>query len=798
MFFHSLRSLSRSALFTTIAVATLAFGMGACLSVFSVISGVLLRPLPYGQPESLVLLWERNVEKGPDQFPASPANFRDWRSQSRLLRAIAAFDVGTAGLSGRGEPRRVNVAYVSGDFFSVLGVPPLLGRSLAPADDLPQSRPVAVLSHRLWKEGYGGDRGILGRVLNLEGQPYEVVGVMPEDFRFPDETELWTTMNLTPEMAGMRDNHYLRVIAALRPGGGLERARSELDVIARRLEGQYPETNAGWSVDLVPLRDQLVGDVRPALIAVFGAVGLVFLLACVNVASLVLARALRRRRECAIRMAMGASRWKLVRQFFTEGMIVALLGGALGLVLAHWGTELLTTFGPAEIPRLEEIGVDARVAGLAVVLSILAGLFLGVVPVFLLKDADWHEGLRDRSGVDVPGFWGRRGREALLAGEILLTLVLIIGAGLLIQSFRNLRATDLGFRPQGVFAGQLALPTSKYPTPESQGTTYRQLLDALSAMPGVRSVAIGSGLPFTGEDMALRFTVQGRPLPSGGTRPGAKFEAVSPGYFRTLGIPLLSGRDFSPRDSGTAPRVLIIDETMARQFWPGEDPLGQRVLVGRDTEPREIVGVVRSVRHGSLEAPAEARMYVPLDQHPWPYLSLIARADSDTQGMAGALRNAVWSVDKEQAISEVVTLDQLLSQELARPRFSMQTLTVFAALALFLAAVGVYGLCSYMVEQKAAEMGIRMALGARAADILRLVLRQGLRPVVLGGVAGLVIALMATRVLTSLLYSVEAFDLATYLASVFLLGAVALLASAIPARRAAQGDPVVALKRGEA
>lgn len=795
--YQAVRSLLGRPLFTTVAVLTLGLGMGACLAVWSIVGAVLLRPLPYAHPERLSVLWESNPAKGQEAFPVSPANFVDWRDQNRVFSALAAVSTDRAGLSGRGEPRRVQIAYVSGDFFPLFGVLPAVGRALTREDDLPGARRVAVLSDRLWRSAFGGSPAVVGQTLDLDGKPCQVVGVMPANFLFPDATELWTTLSLGADVAGMRDSHYLQVLGALRPGISLAQAQSEMEVIARRLGQQYPATNAGWSARVVSLREQMVGNVRPALLALLGAVGLVLLLACLNISTLVLARALGRRKEGAVRIALGASRWRLGRQFLVEGLTLSLLGGAVGLGFAAWGVRLLTALGPADIPRLSEAAVDVPVVLFAAGFALLAGLFLGGVPLLLLTEADLHSGLHDRAGTGTPSPLGRRGREWLVVAEIVLTLILIIGSGLLIRSFEHLRSTDLGFSPEGLSTLQLALQPEKYRTPEQRTAVYRQLLSALSALPGVRATAITTSLPLVADDAATRFTIQGRPLPESGARPGAGFEAVSPGYFRTLGVPLRQGRDFSARDEADAPGVAIVDEAMARQFWPGESPVGQHLLVGRETRPREIVGVVGDVRHGSLDAPAEPRIYLPFVQRPWPEVSLVVRTAPGAASVAAGLRQAVWSVDRNQAVSEVLTFDQILAGQLARPRFDMLILAVFAVLALVLATLGVYGLCAYLIEQKTAEIGVRLALGARGDDVLRYVLRQGLRPVALGGVLGLVAAFAATRGLTSLLHGVRAFDLATYLASSLLLTVIALLACLLPARRATRIDPVVALKRAE-
>jgi putative ABC transport system permease protein len=795
--YQTLRTFRERPLFAMVAVLTLALGLAACVSVFSIVDAVLLKPLPYSQPDRLVMLWEVNPSKGQEEVHASPANFLDWHRQSRVFRALTAFGMATASLSGSGEPQRIRVAYVSGDFFPALGVQPSLGRALTREDDLPGAKQVVVLSRPLWQSIYGGNSDVLGKVLDLEGQPYEVVGVMPAGFRFPETTDLWITMNLGPEASGLRDSHYLQVLGALQPGVTLVRAQSEMSAIAGRLGQQYPGTNAGWTVRVVSLQEQLVGDVRPALVAVFGAVGLVLLLACLNISTLVLVRALGRRKECAVRIALGASRWSLTRQFLAEGLLLSCFGGVLGLLLAYWGTGLLTALGPANIPRLSEATIDGTITAFAIGLSLLTGLFLGGVPLFLLTEKDLRSGLHDRSGTASVSALGRRGREWLVAAEMVLTLTLIIGSGLLIRSFQHLRATELGFQPEGLSTLQLTLNPVKYQSPQQQREVSQDLLQAIAAVPGVRSAALATSFPLVGEEPALRFSIVGRPLPASGTRPSARLVAVSPGYFRTLQVPLRQGRSFEESDNIDAPAVMIISETMARQFWPGESPLGQRLVVGRETQAREVVGVVGDVKQDGLDTTAYPRMYLPLTQFPWPELSAIVRTGLKAAGVAGGLRSAVWSVDRNQAVSEVATSDQLLAGELARPRFDMLILVVFAVLALILATLGVYGLCAYLIEQKTAEIGVRMVLGAQARDILRYVVRHGLRPVVVGGLLGLAAALAVTRLLTSLLHGVRAFDPATYAVGTLLLTTIALLACLLPARRATRVDPMDALKRAE-
>jgi putative ABC transport system permease protein len=794
---QALRSLLRRPLFASVAVLTLALGIATCLSVFSIVNAVLLKPLPYPDPDRKVMLWEINPAKGADLVQASPANFLDWHGQSRVFQSLAAYTTGMSSLSGRSEPRRVSVAYVSGELFSVLGVRPSRGRALSREDDLPGAKQFTVLSDRLWRSAYSGDPGILGKVVEIDGQPCEVAGVMPAGFRFPEDADIWATMNLGPEASSLRDSHYLQVVGDLRPGVTLAQARSEMGVIAGRLGQRYPVTNGGWTVRVVSLHDQLVGDVRPALLTIFGAVGLVLLLACLNISTLILARALGRRKESSVRIALGASRWSLARQFLAEGILLACLGGALGLLMAYWGIALLTSLSPADIPRLSEAGLDGPVIVFAAGLSLLTGLFLGVVPLFLLTEKDLQAGLHDRSGSASVSALGRHGREWLVAAEIVLTTILIIGSGLLIRSFQHLRATDMGFQPEGLSTLQLALQPAKYQTPQQQRAVGQELLQAITAIPGARSAAISTSFPLVGGEPVQRFSIVGRPLPASGTRPSARFAAVSAGYFRTLQVPLRQGRAFSERDAADAPGVAIVNEAMARQLWPGESPLGQRLLVGRETAPREIVGLVGDVKQDGLDAPAPPRMYLPLAQYPWPELSLTVRAAAGAKGMAAGLREAVWSVDRNQAVSEAATFSQLLAGALARPRFDMLILTVFAVLALILAALGIYGLCAYLIEQKTAEIGVRMALGAQAGDILRYVLRQGLRPVVAGGVLGLVATLAASRLLTSLLFGVRAFDLATYAVSTILLAAIALLACLLPARRASRVNPISALKQAE-
>jgi putative ABC transport system permease protein len=789
---HAIRSLLRQPSFAFVAVLTLALALGASSAIFSIVYSVLLRPLPFPEPDRLAILWEKNPTAEEDQFPVAPANFLDWKTQSSVFDRIAAFDSYATGLSGTDEPQRVNFALVSSDFFPLLGIGPALGRAFS--EEEAGGSNVAVLSYSSWQRFFGGDPNVLGKVVKLDGEPHQVIGVMPADFRFPDNVELWVPLKLEQDEANVRDNHYLRVVARLKPGVPLARARREMDLIAGRLAASYPETNKGLSVNVFSLEEQIVGDVRPALLTLLGAVGFVLLLASVNVSTLAVARTISRRQETMVRLALGASWKKLFVHFLAEGLAVGLCGGVLGLGFAAFAVRLLVRFWPTSLPRLEEVHIDGPMVAFTLLIALAVGVLIELVPLFLVRRIA-VQGVLEERGRGQARVSGRRSREAVVAFEIALALVLLVSAGLMVRSFAHLQTIPTGFKPEGVTSLETVLPATSYPEGIQQNAFYRRILEDMRRIPGVREVAVATSIPFSSENLRFRFTIEGRPLPPSGEKPGAAYNAISPGFFRALGIPLLTGRDFTDHDREEAPGVVIISQTMADRFWPGENPLGKRMTVGREEEAREIVGVVGDAKYGDLNAPSDPRMYVPFVQHPWPLLTLVVRADSESSSVANELRNVVWAIDKEQAVSSVRTMPETLAEQVARPRLNMFLMALFATIALILATVGVYGLNSYLTAHRMGEVGVRMALGAQRMDIFKLILNQGARPVLVGTFLGLLLATWLTRLLASLLFGVSSTDFSTYLNSALILALVSLFACFIPARRAAKSEPMLVLRQ---
>jgi putative ABC transport system permease protein len=800
---YGLRVLWKNPGFTAVAVVALALGIGANSAIFSVVNAVLLRPLPYKDPDRLVMVWEENSKSGyPKDTPAA-ANFVDWRDQNQVFEGMAAVAEQDFNLTGSGEPVRLTGRRVSAELFPLLGVAPHAGRTFGPEEDRPGAGKVVVLSHGLWQRRFGADRTLIGRTLNLNGEPHTVVGVMPAHFRFPTRSdELWVPIAFTPEQAANRGRHYLEVVARLKQGVTVERAQAEMSTIAARLQQQHPEQNTGLGAAVEPMHEHLVGDIRPALLVLLGAVGFVLLVACANVANLLLARAATRQKEIAVRTALGASRLRLIRQFLTESVLLAALGGVLGLLLAVWGVSLLGAFVPDDISQVKDIGVDARVLGFTLVVSLLTGLVFGLAPATQASNFNLNETLKEGGRDSSSGSRGKRIRGLLVVTEVAVSLVLLIGAGLLINSFLRLRSVDPGFKVDNLLTMSVVLPRERYPNFERRTSFYTDLLARVQSLPGVRSAAVTSWIPLAatqGDSIGVSAEGHPDPLPGQGKRPSVATRVVSPQYFRTMGIQLLGGREFEEgRDRTDSPVVVLVSEAFARRFWPNESAVGKRVNPGDPNDPAdwyEVVGVVRDVRQFELAAEPKPQMYftytqagVFLPRH------LVVSTDADPLAVAGAVRSAVWEVDREQPVSDISTMREVLSESLARERFSMMLLGVFAALALLLAAVGLYGVMSYTVAQRTREIGLRMALGAQRGDVLRLVVGQGLKLVLAGVALGLVAAVALTRLMKSLLYGVSATDPATLVTISLVLVAVAVVASYIPARRATRVDPLTALR----
>jgi putative ABC transport system permease protein len=793
------RTLVKNPGFTAVAVIALALGVGANSAIFSVVNTVLLRPLPYKDPGRLVMVWEKG---NTDEFPinsTSAANFIDWRDQNQVFEGVTVMGRASFNLTGVGEPVRVDGRRVSANLFRLLGVEPQLGRAFLPEEDDPGAIRVVILSHGLWQRRFGSDPGIIGNPVTMNGRSYTVVGVMSPQFQFPSrEDELWVPIAFGPKEATNRGNHSYEVLGRLKQGVSLEQAQAELNTITARLKQQYPDVVKTDASVVVSLHEQMVGDIKPALLVLLGAVGFVLLVACANVANLLLARAAVRRKEIALRTALGAGRLRLVRQFLTESVLLAALGGAAGLLLSFWGVNLLKSFIPENISEVKSISVDARVLVFTLVVSLLTGLIFGLVPAAHATKLDLNEMLKEGGRDSSSGRGGNRVRGLLVIAEVAVSLILLIGAGLLINSFLRLRNLDPGFRADNLLTMSVVLPQQKYPDHARRSAFFSELTSRVGALPGVRSAAVTNWIPLTMQGDTFGISVEGRPDPGPDKRPDVITRVISPGYFDTMGIRLTRGRQFDERlDKVDTTPVAVVSETMARRLWPGEDPLGKRIQPG-SADPDgwiEVVGVVNDVRQLDLTSEPRLQMYLPYVQFQWFVpRRLVVKTDVEPASLAAAVRKAVWELDKDQPVSDVRTMEEVLSGSIARQRFSTLLLGIFAALALALAAVGIYGVMSYAVAQRTREIGIRMALGAQAGSVLRLMIGQGLKLASAGVVLGLAGALLLTRLMSSMLFGVSATDPLTLVTISLVLVGVALLASYIPARRAARVDPLVALR----
>lgn len=785
--------------FTLVTVIALALGIGANTAIFSVVNAVLLRPLPYKNPERLVMVWEDATKTGHPRDTPTAANFIDWRNQNQVFEGMAAINEENYNLTGAGEPERLDGLRVSASLFPLLGVEPRLGRVFTAAEDQPGSQRVVLLSYGLWQRRFGGDPGIAGKPITLNGQSYVVVGVMPAQFQFPtSDNQIWVPIAFSSEEAADRELHNLQVVARLKPGVTLAQAQAEMSTIATRLQQQYPETNTDIGAVVTSLHEQLVGNIKPILLILLGTVGLVLLIACANVANLLLARAAVRQKEIAVRVALGARRLRLIRQFLTESIVLSMLGGVIGLVLAYTGLVLLRTFIPEDILQAREISMDLKVLGFTAIISVATGVIFGLAPALQAFRIKQSETLKEGGRDAATGGSGKRLRSVLVTAEVAISLVLLIGAGLLINSFLRLRNVDPGFRSDHLLTMRIVMPLSKYLDRPRRLAFYNDVLQRVQSLAGVRSAAITTNLPLyhQGNEMAVR--IQGRPELPPAQQPTVVIRIVSPGYFDTMTIPLLNGRKLSDQDIATTPRVAVISETMARTFWPNEDPVGKRFGIGEiESGPRwfNIVGVVKDVRQMQLTADPKPQAYLTyLQVGFFDSRDLVVKTDVDPASMAATIRNAVWEIDKDQPVSNVQTMETILADSIAQQRFSMVLLAIFAGVALVLAAVGIYGVMSYSVAQRTREIGIRMALGAQTAAVLKLALGYGMKLVLIGIAIGLIGAFALTRLMSTLLFGVTATDPITFALISLLLICVAALASYIPARRATKVDPMIALR----
>ena len=797
-FRHALRTLTKEPGFALVAVMILAIGIGSATAIFSVIESIMLRPLPYGAPERLVMVW--GTEGGEMESNFSGANLLDFEAQNQVFEGLTGFFPQRLTWTGADEPEQLRAVEVTPNFFEVMSVPMALGRSFSPEPALDGGREL-VLSHELWVRRFGSDGGAAGRSVTLNRELFTIVGVAPAGFELSFENaEVWTRapkqvpvppVDYGMEAESLRGLHWLNVIGRLRSGVALAQAQTEMEVIAARLAEAYPDSNKNRGVHLVPLYEQIVGDIRPAMFVLLGAVGMLLLIGCANVANLLLARGSSREREIAIRAALGASRGRLVGQLLTESLLLALFGGLFGVLLAHWATRLILTMGPDTVFRIQEAGLSLEVLAFSLGLSLVTGLLFGILPALQASRPDLQGSLK-QSGRGSAGGASQRLRSLLVASEVGLALILLVGAGLLIKSFFILQNVPPGFDPENLLTLRLWLNDSKYEEPGRIASTYTEVLERLGSLPGVRVASGVLGVPLSGTSANFGVLIEGRPAPSG-EEPEIGFQSVATDYFRTMGIPLLRGRDVQPSDDDNAPKVAVINETAARRFWPDEDPVGKRFSLG-DEDWIEVVGVAGDVRHYGLETEPRAETYLPYRQAPFPLMTFVLRTEQAPLALSSAARQEIFAVVSDLPVDKIRTMEQFVAASVSQPRFHSLLLAIFAGSAILLAAVGIYGLMSYSIGQRQHEIGIRMALGADPRRVLRLVVRQGLLLTAGGLVAGLVGALALSRLLSQLLFQVSSADPLTYAGVASLLFSVSLLATYLPARRASRVDPLVALR----
>jgi putative ABC transport system permease protein len=800
-FFQDLRYGARTLLktpgVTLIAVLTLALGLGANTAIFSVVNAVLLRPLPFKEPERLVMIREMKLPQFPE-FAVASGNFMEWVKQNTTFERLIALRPASLNLADPGNPELLRGLSVTSGFCAMLGVQPQLGRDFLPEEAQPGRNNVVLLSHKLWTRRFGSDPKIVNQTIPLDGQSYTVIGVMPAGFQFVDrESELWTLIAFTAQDAQNHGGHSLgRVVGQLKPGVSPEQARAELSTIEARLAVQFSSVK-GWDVKMWPLLDFTVRSIKPALLVLLAAVAFVLLIACVNVANLLLARATGRQKELAIRTALGAGRARIVHQLLTESILLSLVGGTVGVLLAIWGTEFLLALAPKNLPRLSDVAVDNKVLAFTSAITLLTGVLFGLVPAWQASKPNLNDVMKDAGRGSTEGGQRKWVRSTLVVLEVASALVLLIGAGLMLKSFWQLQQVDPGFQADNALTLKVTLPKQKYPEAPQRVAFFQQVLEKVKALPGVQAAGATSLVPVSDDDYVISFEVEDQPPLPTGTNPSANFFSVSADYFKAMGIPLLRGRLLDERDTTAATHVAVINETLAQKIFPQQDPVGKRITFGRrdkNTDWYQIVGVVGDVKNYGLDQATTLQIYEPFTQQTFSSMSLVVRTASDPTSLTAAIRREVLSLDKEQPISGVLTLTELLATSVAQRQFAMLLLGVFAVVALLLAAIGIYGVLSYAVTQRTHEIGIRMALGAGQREILRLVVGQGMRLALLGVGIGLAVALALMRLLASLLFEVSATDPVTFVSIALLLAGVAFLACWIPARRAARVDPLVALR----
>src|SRR5262245_4964029 len=792
---YALRMLVRNPGFTVIAVLALGLGIGANTAIFSVVNSVLLRPLPFQDPDGLVMIWEKNIPRNRDRNVVSPANFLDWREQNQSFEQIAAYSFVNSPLNlstANGEPERVMTSIGTAALFDVLGVKPMLGRPFTVADDLPNVPRVVMLSHDLWQRRFGGDASIVNQTIRLHGRDYIVVGVMPPRFSFPMQAECWILTRFDPADRTNR-GRFLQVVGRLKPEATLQQAQAEMVSIAAGLEQKYAANNAGWTATVIPLTEQIVGDFRTALLVLLAAVAFVLLIACANIANLLLARATTRMKEIAIRTALGAGRRRVIRQLLTESVVLSMAGGVAGLVIAYWGTRAFVAMSPPNIPRLDEVALDGRALIFTTLISLATGVLFGLIPALQIS-RNLQTPLQEsgKSSATTTRQWAR---NILVIAETAIAAMLLIGAGLLFASFLKLQGTSSGMNADNVLAVEINLPAAKYSETRQQTTFFHDVIERVKALPGVQAIGAISFLPLAGPGSSTGFTVEGRPAPAPGQGPVADVRAVSPDLFRAMGIRLLRGRVFDERDTANNKLAVVINQTAVNMYWPNEDPIGKTVnmpwfqpMIG------EIVGIVEDVRLVTLDAAPRTTLYWNYLQFPYGSMNLVVRTANDPLQLAAAIRGELRAIDKDQPVANIRTMSDVLSCAVASPRFNTTLLLVFAGIALLLASVGIYGVMSFSVTQRTHEIGIRIALGARPAEVRRIVISHGMRLAVAGIAVGIAGSLALTRLMTTLLYQVKATDPGTFALVAAVLAVVAFLANYIPARRATRIDPLTALR----
>jgi putative ABC transport system permease protein len=796
----SMRALRRAPGFSLVVVITLALGIGANTAIFSVVHAVLLQPFPFHQPDRVMVVWENNLAHGLPFMYASPPNYADWHEQNRAFTEMAAFDVGPQFLQHEGEPRRVQTAEVTTSLAEVLGVSPQLGRWFTEEEQQPGNHHVLLLSHDLWQARFDADPSVLGTTVELDETIHTIIGVMPPAFTFPPpidlegsnpyaRTEVWVPLGV--DLAGSsRGAHYLTVLARLQPGMERQQAENEMVQLAARLEAEHPDANEGWSATVVPVDEQVLGDFRPALMMLLGAVGAVLLIACVNVANLLLARGAGRQKECAVRAALGAGRGRLVRQLLTESLVLALAGGITGLLLAAWGIDLLRGMAPTNVPRLDEASLNLPVLGFTLLISLGTGLLFGLLPAFQASSPDLQRWLKQDGRGSGAAAGGRWLRPALVVAEVALSLILLVGAGLLARSFLELKGVDPGFRTDDVLTLRVALPKERYPERAQWPARFRLLESEMAALPGVQAAGFVHDIPLAADRQGTSFTVVGDPPPETSENRQINFSFITPGYFDAMGIRVLHGRAFNDQDFLDAPDVVVINQALVDRFFGQRDPMGLELVVGFSSKPRRVVGVVGNVRHDKLQQDAGPAAYVPYYQVPWGRaLSLSVRSNVDPSEIRSSVLGRMASLEPDAPVYDVMTMSQVVRGSMAQPRFSTLLVAVFASVAAVLAAVGIYGVISFSVNQGTRDIGIRMALGAQAGDIFRLVVGRGMALALIGMVIGLAGAAGLTRFVESMLFGVSPTDLATFGGISALLGGVAFVACYVPARRATRVDP---------